>query len=301
MLETIKNCLVCQCDSERFCPFLQCKDYTVSKETFKIDQCEACGFKFTNPRPDEASVGKYYQSEDYISHSNTQKGLLAKIYQFVRKKALKRKLNLINQFNKDTNSKKILDYGCGTGHFLEICQQNNWQIHGVEPDAGARTFAQNITKIEIQTSIFDEFYDAKQFDSITLWHVLEHVHQINPTLARLKDLLKDNGTILIAVPNCNAWDAQHYGEFWAAYDLPRHLYHFTPETLRPLLRKHNLIIESYLPMYYDAYYISLLSEKYKTGKMNYLKAFLNGRKSNAWAKKNRNNYSSVIYVVKKLV
>lgn len=301
MLETVQKCPLCQ--HEYFEEYLQCKDYTVSQEQFNIVTCQNCGFKFTNPRPDEASIGTYYQSEKYISHSNTRKGLVNQAYHIVRKIALRGKLKLVNELvaqsaNRDKN-KYILDYGCGTGFFLNICQEDQWQVAGVEPDAGAREAAKQLTGQHIYEDIFQANFEAKSFDVITLWHVLEHIHRLDETIESLKNILHNQGTLVVAVPNHASKDAQTFEKYWAAYDVPRHLYHFQPETMENLFRKHGMRLESYLPMYFDAYYVSLLSGQYKTGRMSYPQAIWQGYRSNKWAKQHKNNYSSLIYLLKK--
>lgn len=298
MLETLTQCPVC--GGNELKDFLTCEDYTVTQEKFTITQCTNCGFKFTNPRPDEASIGRYYQSEAYISHSNTKKGLVNQVYHVVRNRALKGKLKLVNKLVKN-QPKKLLDIGCGTGFFLDTCKTNGWQVMGSEPDPKTREFARQQVNIAIQEDIFSDQFKPAQFNIITMWHVLEHVHQIDKTIQRLHELLHDHGTLVVALPNANAQESKTFKETWAAYDVPRHLYHFTPETLPPLLEKYNFKVEKHLPMYYDAYYISLLSQKYKTGKSNYLKAVLKGWKSNQWAKQHNNNYSSVIYIIRKVL
>ncbi len=296
MLETLTQCPVC--GTNEFKNFLTCQDYTVTQEQFAIVQCTNCGFKFTNPRPNEAHIGRYYQSEDYISHSNTKKGLINRVYHVVRNRALKGKLKLVNQLV-GQQPKQLLDIGCGTGFFLDTCKANGWEISGSEPDPKTRDFAAQQVGIEIQPDIFTEKFQPQQFSIITMWHVLEHVHQLDRTIERLQALLHDQGTLVVAVPNANAHETQNFEATWAAYDVPRHLYHFTPETMTPLFERHGFRVEKHLPMYFDSYYISMLSQKYKTGKNNYPKAFLQGWKSNQWAKKHNNNYSSVIYIIRK--
>lgn len=296
MLETLTQCPVC--GENEFKDFLTCQDYTVTQEKFTITQCSGCGFKFTNPRPNETAIGRYYQSEEYISHSNTKKGLINQIYHMVRNRALKGKLKLVNKLAKG-QTRNILDIGCGTGFFLKTCKTDGWQIMGCEPDQKTRAMATENTGIDIQQNIFSDKLKPVGFSIITMWHVLEHVHQIDKTIQRLYELLDNQGTLVVAVPNANAHEAARFKETWAAYDVPRHLYHFTPETIVPLFQKHNFKVEEHLPMQYDSYYISLLSQKYQKGKNNYLKAVLQGWSSNQWAKKNNNNYSSVIYIITK--
>ncbi|TAE68353.1 MAG: class I SAM-dependent methyltransferase [Bacteroidetes bacterium] len=293
MLENLTNCPVCEHDY--FSPFLVCKDYTVSEKEFQIVACQNCDFKFTNPRPSAEEIGKYYHSDNYISHSNTKKGILAQIYQKVRKISLQAKLKHI-QKESQLEKGSILDYGCGTGNFLKICQENNWEVTGIEPEEIARKQAEDLLKINIKENIFETELKTKSFDVITLWHVLEHIHLLDETIEKLRELLKPNGILLIAVPNCASADAKKWKEYWAAYDVPRHLYHFTPQTLPLLLKKHSIKIDKYMAMPYDSYYISLLSRKYKTGKLNFLNGFFDGLQSNQWAKKNSLNFSSVLYV-----
>ena len=296
MLETLTQCPVC--GGSDFTDFLTCKDYTVTQEDFTITQCSNCGFKFTNPRPEESEIGRYYQSDEYISHSNTKKGLINRIYHIVRSRALKSKLKLVNKLVKD-QPRNILDNGCGTGFFLQTCKTDGWNVRGCEPDQKTRAMATENVGIDIVANIFDESLQAASFSIVTMWHVLEHVHQIDKTIQRLYELLTNNGVLVIAVPNANAHEAKQFQSAWAAYDVPRHLYHFTPETINPLFQKHGFKVEQHLPMPYDSYYISLLSQKYQAGNNNYLKAVLQGWKSNQWAKKNNDNYSSVIYIITK--
>ena len=296
MLETLTQCPVC--GENKFEDFLTCQDYTVTQEQFTIVKCTNCGFKFTNPRPDEAHIGRYYQSEDYISHSNTKKGVINRTYHVVRNRALKSKLKLVDELVAK-QPKKLLDVGCGTGFFLNTCKTAGWEVMATEPDPKTREFAAQQVGIDIQQDIFTENFQPKQFNIITMWHVLEHVHQLDKTIQRLHELLSDEGTLVVAVPNANAQEAQQFQEAWAAYDVPRHLYHFTPETIKPLFQKNNFKVEKHLPMPYDAYYISMISQKNKTGKNNYPKAVLKGWNSNQWAKKHDNNYSSVIYIITK--
>ncbi len=295
MLIELKTCPICS--GHELDKHLSVKDYSISGETFNISMCKNCGFRFTNPVPSEDTIGKYYQSEDYISHSDTKKGIINKLYHFVRKRSLKSKLNLIN--NAATNKGLILDIGCGTGYFLQTCKEDGWKIEGMEPDSNARTLAEKNTG----QTIFDNLHSIKEenkYDVITLWHVLEHVHKLNENLQHINKLLKTNGRLIIAVPNCLSYDSTTYKEFWAAYDVPRHLYHFTPSDMDNLLNKQNFIKTDTQPMLFDSFYVSMLSDKYKFGKTNYLRAFLNGLKSNRKASTNK-NYSSLIYVFKKNV
>jgi 2-polyprenyl-3-methyl-5-hydroxy-6-metoxy-1,4-benzoquinol methylase len=294
MLKTLNACPVCKGTTLR--PFLTCKDYTVSKEEFKIISCSGCSFKFTNPRPEDEVLGNYYKSEEYISHSNTSKGVISKLYKTVRNYTLKKKLKLVNQH---VSRGTILDYGCGTGMFLKVCQDAGWKAYGMEPDEGARNLA-----AEQGLNVFSDkerlqiYITNQTFDAITLWHVLEHVTDLEATLSFFQKKLNKDGALIIAVPNYTSYDAKHYEQFWAAYDVPRHLYHLEINTIQKLLSPYSFKLIETKPMKFDSFYVSMLSEKYKTGSINYLKAFLTGLRSNLKADK-AENYSSVIYVFKK--
>ncbi len=292
MYERLENCPVCE--SPQFVNFMICQDYTVSQESFAIVECKKCHFKFTNPRPTEKNIGKYYKSTAYISHSNSKTGIINQVYHLARKFTLGGKLRLVNSLNK--TEKKILDVGCGTGKFLEVCKQNGWIVAGTEPDEHTRNQAIKYTNAIIEDNLLTSF-DGQLFEVITLWHVLEHVHLLNEVIAKIKKLLAPDGTLVIAVPNCESNDAKIYKEKWAAYDVPRHLYHFSQSTLKLLFQKHKMQIQEVQPMKLDAYYVSLLSSKYRYGKVDYLKALKSGYDSNKWAEDNDNNYSSLIYII----
>lgn len=305
MSENLQSCPVC--GSLLLKHFLVCQDYTVSQQEFQIVRCESCGFKFTNPRPAEAEAGAFYQSQAYISHSNTSKGLVNKAYQLVRNFTLRRKLNLINSLVDDIEGKggfgdpwffnTLLDIGCGTGMFLKTCREAQWNAKGTEPDEKTRQFAIQNSGAEVQPD-FLTAYPNERFAVITMWHVLEHVHRLSQTIQKIKQNLSQSGRLVVAVPNSDSWDAQKYREHWAAYDVPRHLYHFTPKSVGQLFEKFGFKIAAIHPMPFDAFYISMLSTQYRDGKINYAEALVNGLKSNSWARKNGKNYSSLIYVMK---
>lgn len=292
-MEHLTKCPICQ--DEKFSRFLNCKDYTVSKEDFTIVICDKCGFVFTNPRPEPENLGVYYKSEDYVSHSNTNKGLIHKLYQLVRNYTLDQKYKLVRKWAKPAN---LLDIGCGIGAFLDRCKQKGVTVVGIEPDDTARNFG----KSNFGLDVFEEMHLANipdhSFDAITMWHVLEHVSDLNERIRQLKRILKPEGTLFVALPNMASYDAQVYKQCWAAYDVPRHLYHFKKEDVKNLFAKVDMKVVDRLPMKFDSYYVSMLSEKYLTGTINYFKAFYTGRKSNRYAAKSDVNYSSVIYIIK---
>lgn len=292
MFEYVTNCPVCQ--GQHFNIFKVCQDYSATQESFTIVSCQHCNFKFTNPRPTPDAISKYYDSNNYISHSNQNNSLINIVYKNIRKITVRQKANLIKEFSA---SGQLLDYGCGTGEFLHACKQQGWKIQGIEPADIARSQAQKLTGSSIYGSVFDTNFPDR-FDMITLWHVLEHIPSLDATLKKLEQLLNPSGTILIALPNINSYDANYYDKYWAGYDVPRHLYHFEPDSIKQLLKIHHLKIVKIIPQKLDAYYVSLLSEKYKSKKNSYVKAIINGYKSNQYAKKNKSSYSSLIYIAK---
>jgi len=272
--------------------FLTVKDHSVSQETFDLYRDESLDLLTTYPQPDLTALSKYYESDDYISHTDGKRSLFENAYHFVKNIALKNKLNLINRLNPEKGS--LLDIGAGTGDFLIVAKNNNWSTKGVEPSEKAKAIALK-KGVDFVNSTSE--LPSYSFDVITMWHVLEHVPDLENQIKELKRLIKPEGTIIIAVPNFNSYDAKYYGVFWAAYDVPRHLWHFSKTAIQSLFEKEALQLVQTLPMKFDAFYVSLLSEKYKTGKMNFITAFCIGLCSNWKATKNL-EFSSHIYIIK---
>lgn len=285
------------CGSSAIHPLLTVKDHSVSGEEFVIWQCSQCSLRFTQDVPDETSIGPYYQSPDYISHSNTDKGLLNKLYQSVRRFTLRQKASLIIRHTSAQGS--ILDIGAGIGAFLHQMKKSGWQITGIEPDEGARAHAKNLFDIDLLNTPALQQLPHSSYDAITLWHVLEHVEPLQDYVEKLKALVKPGGKIFIAVPNYMSTDAHIYGNYWAAYDVPRHLYHFTPKAMNTLMQKHGLRIVATKPMWFDAFYISLLSSKYRKGKTSWMGAGISGLRSNLRTLFSHSASSSVIYIIAK--
>ena len=284
------------CNGVDISKVLSAADHTVSNETFEIWQCNVCTARFTQNVPDKNEIEKYYKSENYISHSDTKQGFINSLYHFVRKRTLNGKRKLVEKYTK-LSIGKILDIGAGTGAFLQVMQKSEWEVTGLEPDETARENAKKLYGLSLQPS--EELFNlkAETFDAITLWHVLEHVHELHEYIDQLKKLLKLTGCLFIAIPNYACYDEKIYKEFWAGYDVPRHLYHFSPTSITQLLLQHGLQLKEIKPMWYDSFYVSMLSEKYKTGKNNFLNACWNGYVSNWKALFNKERCSSVIYIV----
>lgn len=276
--------------------YIKVKDHSVSKETFELVYNDTLDLLETFPQPDSQQLPSYYNSADYISHTDAKRNLFEKAYHFVKGIALNRKLKLINSVSQ--HGKSLLDVGCGTGDFLYVASKSGWKISGVEPNKRARTVANSKTNNAILDVDQLSKWDDGSFDVITLWHVLEHLPNVEEHFEMFKRLLKPTGTLIIAVPNYKSYDAAYYKEFWAAYDVPRHLWHFSQKSLNCYASIFEMRIEKILPMKFDAFYVSLLSEKYKTGKMNFLSGFINGLRSNYKARRS-GEFSSLIYVLKK--
>lgn len=274
---------------------LTAKDHTVTGQRFEIWECAQCTLRFTQAVPDEASVGEWYRSENYISHTDTKEGFINRLYHAVRRRTLRQKRRLIEKQTGKTSG-SLLDIGAGTGAFSNTMQQTGWQVKGLEPDAGTRAKANELYDLSLHK--IDELFNlpAASFDAITMWHVLEHVHSLHAYIEQIKKLLKPGGKLFIAVPNYTSYDAKVYAGFWAAYDVPRHLYHFSPASMKLLLEKHGLVLHSVKPMWYDSFYISMLSEQYGKGGTNYISAVAVGFISNLISFFNRKKCSSVIYI-----
>mgnify|MGYP003583477135 FL=1 len=287
------------CSSSNFAEVLQCKDYTVSQEQFSIVECQQCTLRFTQDVPKQSHIGVYYQSDNYISHSDTNEGLISKLYKAVRKITLKTKLNIVETNVSSKSGHAILDIGSGTGAFLNTMKQADWSVVGLEPDAGARANALKLYNLTAQAPEQLFLLPSNTFDAITMWHVLEHVEQLQEYIAQCYELLTPGGTLFIAVPNYTSSDARKYQSYWAAYDVPRHLYHFSPNAIKTLVEKHGFYVKRMLPMWFDPFYISMLSEQYQTGSNKLFSAFFAGLKSTLTTIGNKEKASSIIYVIKK--
>lgn len=293
------------CGSKDIAKVFSVKDYTVSLEEFDIYQCASCHLRFTQNAPDESAIAPYYKSENYISHSDKSKGSINRIYRMVRKRTLKKKRQLVEKFT-SIKTGKLLEIGSGTGSFASEMQSAGWQVTGLEPDPDARKVAQETYGIQLLPQ--SDFYSlpVNSFDAITLWHVLEHVHDFRGYVKQFKLLMKDYGILFIAVPNYTSLDAEIYKQYWAGYDTPRHLFHFAPQSMKFLVEQEGLKLEDMLPMWYDSFYVSLLSSRYKNyrlpgkqGKPSWPAALWTGLWSNLKAVKDIEKCSSLIYIISK--
>ncbi|MBT8236684.1 MAG: class I SAM-dependent methyltransferase [Bacteroidia bacterium] len=271
--------------------FLKTKDFAVSGEEFRLLYDQELDMLVTDPQPKE--IDKYYLSSSYISHTDSFETFSDQLYHLVKKYMLWKKIRMLERYLGKSGS--VLDIGAGTGDFLRIAQKRGWDIEGVEPNPMARGLA-----IEKQLPLKSDMKDlvGMSFDVITLWHTLEHIPDLDGQIDAMLECLKEDGIMVVAVPNFKSRDAKYYKEYWAAYDVPRHLWHFSQEAIERIFKKHQVKLIKKSPLRFDAYYIALLSEKYKNGKSNYLRAFWMGMRSNisAWQSK---EYSSMLYILKR--
>lgn len=287
---TVTKCPACNGTS--FSPYITTTDFTVTRQQFSLVRCVDCNLLATSPRPADSDLGTYYQSDDYISHTSRANGLTNSLYLLARKFTLSGKLEMINQLR---TRGKILDVGCGTGDFLAHCKKDGWDVQGIEPGGPARELAQQ-KKIPVIDNIEQA---AGPYDVITLWHVLEHVPDPSITLTQLTSLLAQSGTLVIAVPNHDSYDGAKYKQYWAGYDVPRHLWHFDKRNMERLLHKNGFRLKNVKPMWLDSFYVSLLSERYKDrGLAGYIRAFITGLWSNYKASRT-GEFSSLIYIATK--
>ncbi|MDP1842906.1 MAG: class I SAM-dependent methyltransferase [Sediminibacterium sp.] len=287
------------CNAEQIHPALSAIDYTVSKQPFAIWHCDGCSFRFTQDIPDINAIGSYYQSNSYVSHSDTKEGLINQLYHLVRNYTLGTKSRLIQRVT-GLSAGTILDIGAGTGAFANAMQAKAWKVTGLEPDASARMQAEKNYGINLIIPNSIDQLENNYFNAITLWHVLEHVHDLAGYWQQFSRLIAPNGKLVIAVPNYTSSDAEHYGAYWAAYDVPRHLYHFSPASMEKLALQHGFRLVKLQPMWFDSFYVSMLSETYQNGKSNLLAACWQGLKSNFKALFDNRECSSVIYVFEKI-
>lgn len=297
-MKTIHTDICPVCGNTELTPFLSCKDYLTTQEPFRICHCTRCGFALTQDFPSEDEIGKYYEAPEYVSHSDTHKGIINSLYHLARKIALKSKAKIVIRYA-SRKAGMLLDIGSGTGYFLNKMKMKKWIVTGIEKSESARKYAKQKFDIDCQDDEYLYEIPCKTKDVVTMWHVLEHMEHLNKVLERLRGVLKDDGTAIIALPNKNSFDAAHYKEFWAAYDVPRHLWHFSPSDFGHLAKRHHFEVVAVKPMYFDAFYISMLSEKNKGTFLASLVGLMKGGIFFLRTLGNKSRSSSLIYILKK--
>ncbi|MCX6187315.1 MAG: class I SAM-dependent methyltransferase [Bacteroidetes bacterium] len=293
-MEKLDTCLVC--GHNKFRTLFSCKDFVATGDNFQLEYCEQCSFLYTNPRPTISEIGKYYQSDQYISHAGEKKGLIYKLYDIVRDFSIKQKLSLIKKYH---SNGKLMDLGCGLGYFLNgVKLDKTFDTLGVDVSDDAVEFVKKTFGLDVKNESELDNLEKHSFDIITQWHVLEHVHFLKERMLQLHHLLKEEGTMFIAVPNSKSKDAEMYKEFWDGYDVPRHLYHFNQKSFSLLMEKHGFEIIEIKPMWFDAPYISMRSEVHMKNKYPFINGALSGIRSTATAL-STGEHSTLLYVVKK--
>lgn len=292
----IKACPLCS--GTHLKHVMTCTDFYASGELFELYSCEDCNFTFTQDFPTGANMDRYYESSDYISHSDTKKGVMNSLYHRVRKYMLGRKARLVM---KESHRKqgKLLDVGTGTGYFPAVMAGKGWTVEAIEKNPQVRAFAKEKFDLDIKGEDALNALEKNTFDVVTLWHVMEHLENLNEVWDRFYNLLVDKGILIVAVPNRASYDAEIYGRHWAAYDVPRHLWHFTPATMQQFASKHGFIMAERYPMPFDAFYVSMLTEKNMKRSYPFLRGMYTGLRAwfSALARKERS--SSMIYVFRK--
>ena len=286
------------CSSEKIGVALNCFDHFVSGKEFAVFRCSSCNFMFTQDYPLESEIGQFYESDEYISHSDNARGLTNKLYRVARGIMLKKKKNLIINITGLKNG-NLLDIGSGTGYFASAMKNAGWMAEGIEINEKAREFSRSHFGIKVGTPDLVSTMETASFDCITLWHVLEHFHDPFAYISVINRLLKPGACCIIALPNCSSYDAKSYGPFWAAWDVPRHLWHFNPDTFSLFSEKSGFTLERLRILPLDVFYISLMSEKYKGSILPFFKGIAKASGFALFSFFNRKRSSSVIYILRK--
>ncbi|MBS3738277.1 class I SAM-dependent methyltransferase [Mesohalobacter halotolerans] len=269
---------------------MKIKDHFLTQEYFEVKPSQYKGILQTFPQPKEEDLSKYYDSPAYISHQTQAKSLKDKIYQRVKSFMTNKKRQMVLKHHQQG---KILDIGAGTGQFLEVFKKEDWSKFCIEPSIKLHP---ELSEKGIKRKDYLNEFEDHSFEVITLWHSLEHIPDLENAINQLRRILKPDGVLFIAVPNHKSHDAQYYKKYWAAWDVPRHLWHFSRRGLKSIFYDYgfNCIKETGMP--FDAFYVSILSEHYKS-KGNIVMAIFVGLLSNLKAVFN-NKYSSILYVLK---
>ena len=277
---------------------MRCKDHVVSSEQFDLWQCSDCNFRFIQNAPAENEIGRYYDSETYMSHATGKTGFFNSLYQTARTYSVWWRYRVIKNSGATTKG-TLLDIGCGVGAFAAYMQKKGWTVTALEPDADARKSAMELYRLQAEPMERMHQLPGESFDVITLWHVLEHVHDIHGYMEQIYRLLKKDGLLVIAVPNFTSTDAGHYKEYWDAYDAPRHLFHFSPTAMLSITWQHGFSIINKKTFWLDANYASLLSEQHIHGKARWVAAAWHALLSNLKAFTNKDKASAITYLLKK--
>ena len=287
------------CGSKETGLYIQTNDFFLTGEPFSLFRCSACGFIFTQDHPDESSIGRYYSSDEYLSHNDTAKGISGRLYRFTRSIMLRRKRRMVEQMT-GTEKGTLLDIGSGTGHFLGEMKRAGWEVKGIEINEKARQYSVSEQNVDVIDPGLVSFLPTGSFDCISLWHVLEHFHDPDSYVNEILRLLKPGGVCIIALPNSDSFDSGYYRKFWAAWDVPRHLWHFTPAVFGFFAQKNGFRIKAIRSLPMDVFYISMLSEKYKKSFLYFPAGIIKGAYFSILSVFRKNKSSSLVYFLKKI-
>ncbi len=294
--QEFKPCPLCGASGQ--IPYAGCTDYTVSKEHYTLMRCPSCGMVYTLDPPSQDKMAQYDKLGLKLKLGDSPSGLIGKLYYRVRSYMLGRKAHIVESQSYRTAG-TLLNYGAKTGFFSHRMERRGWKVISVEKYHEERQFSLEMFHHRmIDLNEMDKLRPGT-FDVITLWHVFEHNPHPDKLLDRFYDLLRPGGILVMACPNICSTDAMHYGPYWAAYDVPRHLWHFSPTSLCNLVHKHGFTLMHHESMPFDSFYISILSEKQMRHKLAFIRGFLYGLHSWLVSLSKRGKSSSLVYVFRK--
>ncbi len=276
-------------NSPIFKHFLSVQDHFLTQENFDLYRDESAGVLKTVPQPE--NIESYYESEDYLSHDDSQDSFFAKCYQFAKIWNLRSKKSLIGKYAVDG---KILDIGAGVGDVVGVLKKSGYDAIGYEPSKKARLFAarKGIELLDQTDSIL-----PNSIKVISMYHVLEHVPDYKKQIDLIYNWLQEDGYLILALPNYNSFDAKWFKSYWAGYDVPRHLFHFNKLAVGNVFQNKFKLIST-KPMWFDSLYVSILSARYQKRKVPFIYGICIGLISNFAALFSKEP-SSLVYVLKK--
>lgn len=289
-------CLVC--GQSGFTDLYSAIDHLVSGDSFLIRRCNACSFCFTCDTPSEKEIDRYYLSEDYISHSDKRLSLTDRLYHLARSCMLGRKHRLVTAVTRKKTG-TLLDAGSGTGYFASYMQQRGWKVTGIELSEQARNYSASRFGITAVAPAALMNMPARSADCITFWHVIEHLYDPAMWMREAGRILKDDGKCLIALPNLASADAKWFGRRWAALDVPRHLWHFTPATMTRFVSDNGFTCNKIRSLPLDVFYISVLSYRNRGCRLSLIRGLMTGALLSVSSFFRKYGASSLIYELSK--
>ena len=278
--------------------FTDCTDHAVSNETYSLQRCGSCGLIFTIAPPDSQDKQTYSKLDQELNRADNPRKRLDRLYYYARILNIRRKIRLIERLTR-VSSGKLLNYGAKSGYFSSRMTDRGWKVTSLEEYHEQRIFSLEMFHHRMMDIDEIDSLPPGSFDAVTLWHTLEHQEDPHTLIEKLIRLLKPNGLLFAAVPNTDSLDAAWYGSQWAAWDVPRHLLHFNTTSMIRFGLAHNLVLMHHERMPFEAFYIPMLSEKFKGNRHPIITGAVRGLKF--WHKTNtdREKSSSIVYVFRK--